>query len=71
MSESRQDKFKRLAIQRTNAVLEKLRLLGNLSNRANYDYSDEEISKIFNAIDSQLRSLRARFTVGKRKEFRL
>jgi len=42
MAETRREKFKRLAEKRTNAVLEQLRILGNLSNKANYDYSPEE-----------------------------
>lgn len=69
MAETRGDRFKRLAIFRTNVVLEKLRILGNLSNKTNYDYSDEEINKIFYAIDSQLRNIKARFTGKRRKEF--
>ena len=71
MSESRGEKFKRLAILRTNAVLEKLRLLGNLSNKANYDYSEEELRKIFSAIDSQLRNVKSLFSKGSKKEFKL
>lgn len=71
MSESRQDRFKRLAIQRTNAVLEKLRLLGNLSNRANYDYSDEEIKKVFRAVEEQLKAIKIKFSGSSRKEFKL
>lgn len=71
MTETRQERFKRLAIYRTNAVLEKLRILGNLSNRVNYDYSDENVNKIFAAIDSQLRITKARFTGKRKKEFKL
>ena len=71
MDETRQERFKRLAIQRTNAVLDKLRLLGNLSNRVNYDYSDEEVRKIFRAIDSQLKIMKLKFLQRSKKEFRL
>jgi hypothetical protein len=71
MTETRQERFRRLAIFRTNAVLEKLRILGNLSNKTNYDYSDEEINKIFYAIDSQLRNVKARFINKRKKEFKL
>lgn len=71
MSETRNERFKRLAIYRTNAVLEKLRILGNLSNKANYDYSEEEINKIFSAIESQLRTIKARFSGSTKKEFKL
>lgn len=61
MTENRKEKFKRLATYRTNVVLEKLRILGNLSNRANYEYTEEEINKIFSAIDSQLKTAKALF----------
>jgi len=71
MTETRKEKFRRLATYRTNAVLDKLRLLGNLSNKSNYDYTDEEISKIFYAIDSQLRNVRASFTNKRKREFKL
>lgn len=71
MAETRNERFKRLANYRTNMVLEKLRILGNLSNKANYDYSDEEIYKIFGAIDSQLRTIKAKFLGSTKKEFKL
>ena len=71
MSENRQERFKRLATQRTNAVLEKLRLLGNLSNRANYDYSEDDIRKIFKAVDLQLKIVRSKFGGSVKKEFKL
>lgn len=69
--ETRKNKFKRLAIARTNVVLDKLRLLGNLANKTNYDYTDEEVNKIFYAIDSQLRNVKARFAGRRKKEFKL
>ena len=62
MEESRHERFKRLATLRTNAVLEKLRLLGNLSSKTNYEYTEEELSKIFAAIDAQLRMIKALFS---------
>ena len=69
--ENRGEKFKRLATYRTNIVLEKLRILGNLSNKTNYDYSDEDVNKIFSAIDSQLRIVKARFAGKRKREFSL
>lgn len=71
MSETRKEKFNRLATYRTNAVLDKLRILGNLSNRSNYDYDEADLRKIFNAIEEQFRLLKARFTSKKRREFKL
>lgn len=69
--ETRKEKFIRLATYRTNLVLEKLRILGNLSNKTNYDYTDEEINKIFAAIDSQLRITKARFSGKRKRQFSL
>ncbi len=71
MEESRHEKFKRLATLRTNAVLEKLRLLGNLSSKTNYEYTDEEINKIFSAIDTQLRTVKSLFSGKQKSEFKL
>lgn len=70
MSETREEKFKRLATQRTNIVLEKLRILGNLSNRANYSYTDEQVRKIFYTIEAQLKAAKARFTLKEKKRFK-
>lgn len=71
MSENRQERFKRLATQRTNAVLEKLRLLGNLSNKANYDYSEEDVKKMFIVIENQLKAIKYRFSGNKKVKFSL
>lgn len=70
-NETRADRFKRLATQRTNAIIDKLRLLGNLSNKSNYEYSDEEVDKIFHAIDFQLRVIKAKFSGRNKMEFKL
>lgn len=68
MQEDRAQRFKRIATYRTNEVLEKLRLLGNLSNRANYDYTEDEIDKIFYAVESQIKVIKAKFSSSKRKK---
>jgi len=71
MAESKEEKFRRLATQRTNVALEKLRILGNLSNRANYNYTDDQVQKIFYTIENQLKAVKARFTLKKKKTFSL
>lgn len=71
MRETRKERFKRLAEKRTTVVLERLRILGNLSNKTNYDYSDDEVRKIFSAIDSQTRLIKAKFSGNSKKQFRL
>ncbi|MBM4446333.1 MAG: hypothetical protein FJ023_03145 [Chloroflexi bacterium] len=70
-NETPEERFKRLAISRTNAVLDKLRILGNLSNRQLYSYSEEDIERIFSAINKQLREVKAKFNPGKQQRFKL
>ncbi len=68
----KREKFKRVASRRTDVVLNDLRLLGNCSNKSTYNYTEEDVRKIFVAIDEQLRITKARFK-GKRpkKKFKL
>jgi hypothetical protein len=61
IKESKHERFKRIAENRTNKVLEMIRLLGNCGNKMNYDYTEEDIKKIFNAIDKELRVARSKF----------
>lgn len=69
--ESRHDRFKRLASKRTNEILEKIRILGNCSNKSSYEYTEEEINRIFSEIDKQLKLTKAKFLAGKRERFKL
>lgn len=52
--ENKNEKFIRLAENRTNDILNKLRLIGNLSNRRNYDYSEKEVKELFSAIEKEV-----------------
>lgn len=69
--ESRNERFKRIATRRTNNILNQMRLLGNLSNKSTYDYSEEEVNKIFSAIESQLKIAKVKFHSHRKKEFKL
>lgn len=70
-SETKRDAFRRLATQRTNAILERLRILGNCANPALYEYTEEDVKKIFRALDSEVRSVKAKFSNSRVPEFRL
>ena len=59
--DTKEERFHRLAEQRVNATLDKLRLLGQLSNRRNYKYEQEQIDVIFKAINKEVRLTKARF----------
>ena len=53
--------FKRLVEKRVTKLLECLRLIGNLSNKNNYDYSDQEIDKIFKTIQNFVDEAKGKF----------
>jgi len=70
-NETPEERFKRIATVRTNAVLDRLRILGNLSNRQMYSYSEEDINKIFRVINKQLKEVQAKFNSRKEEKFKL
>lgn len=70
-NESKQDRFKRIASFRTNRILDDLRLLGNCSNTSAYSYTDEDVKKIFGALDSELRRVKSLFKTNKRRKIEL
>ena len=49
-NESKKEKFIRLAEARTNKILNMMRLLGNCSNKNNYEYTEQDIQKIFKTL---------------------
>lgn len=61
---SKADRFKNLAPKRTRQVLKQLEILGNCSTRGNYEYTAENVEKIFTAIKSKLAEVEARFKPG-------
>jgi hypothetical protein len=71
MESLKRERFKRLATQRTNTVLQRLKVLGNCANRSAYEYSEEEINRIFSEIERRVRETKAKFHYPKHKEFRL
>lgn len=66
----KRERFKRLAVYRTNEILKKVRVLGNCANRSAYEYSEDEVNKIFSEIERRLRETKAKFHFSKSKEFR-
>jgi len=67
MEETRRQRFKRIAGARTNKILDMLKLLGNCSNTGNYEYSESDVKKIFNAIESEVKASKAKFIKSTKK----
>ncbi|MFS9015110.1 hypothetical protein QM931_04510 [Streptococcus infantis] len=61
--EDKHERFLRLAESRTNTVIQKIHLIGNLANRSNYDYNEDEVSEIFKAIELEIQRTKKMFEV--------
>jgi len=70
--ESKSDRFIRVAERRTARVLTDLRLLGQCANRRTYEYSPDQVRKIFSEIRRNLVVAEKRFGEnGVKEPFRL
>lgn len=58
---NKRKKFEDIAIRRVNKVIKEIRLIGNLSNRSSYEYSEEDVKKIVKALQREVDAVKARF----------
>jgi len=65
--ESDRDKFVKLAEARVNKTLKDIQLIGNLSNRSNYDYTEADVEMIFKALSQEIAACKKRFEMSKPK----
>lgn len=65
--ENDRGKFKKLAEARVGKALKAIQLIGNLSNRSNYDFTDDDVTKIFKALNDEISSCRRRFDLARKK----
>ena len=64
-SESKHDKFKRLATQRVTNAIKKIELIGNLAT-SGYESTPEEVEKIFKAMQETLDGVKDKFSKTER-----
>jgi len=73
VSEKR-DNFIRLAEGRVTRAIEAIRVIGNLSNRSNYEYTEDDAKKIILALQSEISDLKKQFapkSTNRTDKFRL
>lgn len=73
MENTKREKFIRLAESRVNKALKDIRLIGNLSNKNNYDYEQSDVNKIIGILEQEIKSVKMKFetTKQKNKQFKL
>lgn len=55
-------KFVELAENRVNRAIKDFRLIGNLSNRSAYEFTEDDIRKIFRVLQKELDGAKGRFS---------
>ena len=70
MTESKRDRFIRIAEARTNKIISQMKLLGNCSNRNNYDYTEKDVKKIIETLENELTLLKDRYKQETKKKER-
>ncbi len=68
VKESKSERFLRLGKLRVEKVLKAIRILGNCSNRSNYEYSTEQIESMFAHINMTIDSAYSKFTPNKAEQ---
>jgi len=64
----KRDRFIRIAERRVNKIIDNFDLLGKCSNRRNYEYSEEEVRKIFREIERKVKEIKLQFQGGARNK---
>ena len=58
---TRRERFEKVAAKRTQKLLDMIDILGNCSNKSNYEYTDEDVRKMFSAIENKVKNTKASF----------
>ena len=61
-TDERRDKFVKLAEARTNNAIKQIKLIGNLSNRGNYSFTEKDVDKIYNTLQKEIKTMKDRFS---------
>jgi len=59
---NRRERFLRVGERRINNALKAIKLVGNLSDKSNYDYDQSDISQIEKALKEELNNSLSRFS---------
>jgi len=66
----KEERFKRIAGRRVQEILNKMRLLRNCSNKSNYSYTNEQVNKIFRAIDEEWKQVKSEYNKKRKNDKR-
>lgn len=62
---AKRDKFVRIAEARVSRAIKSIQVIGNLGNRSNYDYTEEDVRAIIGALQAEINELKGKFKPGR------
>ena len=65
---SKREKFVDLENKRVTSAIDKIRLIGNLSDRRFYEYSEKDSKQIIDALTKELSSVKSKFQNNAKKK---
>ena len=68
MGSNRRAKFKEIGERRVSRAIEAIRLVGNLANRSNYDYTEDDVKQLTRALQDALQNVKAKFADNTKKK---
>ena len=69
--ENKKQRFTRVVEKRVQNVLDSVRRLSQCSNQRMYEWNDEQLTKIWDAIDTELQNCKESYKTTESEEFRL
>lgn len=57
----KREKFVELAEKRVTRAIKDIKLVGNLSNKNNYSYTEADVQKIVSALEQEVKGLKLKF----------
>ena len=64
----KEERFIRIAENRTNKIINMIRLLGNCANTNNYQYTNNQVDRIFKAIEKELDITKKKYAINQSNE---
>lgn len=64
----KKERFKKIVPKRVESILKSISLLSNCSNKYNYEYTKEDVDKIFKAITNELNICKTKFNLEKKDQ---
>jgi hypothetical protein len=69
--ETKEQRFKRVVEKRVQRVLDGLRSLSQCSNKRMYQWNDQQLRKIWNALDKEMKKCKESFESAEPEDFKL